>query len=281
MDLVQLLGGLFLSGLVGLAAYERRALTRNGVLGSVVVGTLIFGFGGWTWGLLLIAFFVSSSVLSRYRGMEKEGLAEKFAKGHQRDVGQVFANGAWGAVLALAYAFTPQPLLWAAFVGAMASVTADTWATELGVFSRGQPRLVTSGEAVPVGTSGGVSVLGVAASVTGGLFIGLAIFLLHALDSLVTGELWSWIDLWIVLVGAVGGLVGSLFDSLLGATVQGIYYCDRCAKETERTRHTCGQVTRLIRGYRWLSNDLVNLFSSVVGSAVAVLVAWFGWQFLA
>jgi uncharacterized protein (TIGR00297 family) len=213
--------------------------------------------------------------------MEKEGLAEKFAKGQQRDVGQVLANGAWGAVIAVAYASTPQALLWAAFVGAMASVTADTWSTELGVLSRSQPRLITTGQSVPVGTSGGVSALGMAATVTGGLLIGLTIFLLHGLHSLVTGRLLGWADLWIIFVGLMGGLAGSLFDSLLGATVQGIYYCDRCAKETEKTRHACGQVTRLVRGYRWLSNDMVNLFSSIVGSGAAVAVAWFGWQVLA
>jgi uncharacterized protein (TIGR00297 family) len=280
IDLVQLLGGLFLSALVGWAAYERGALTRNGVVGAVLTGTLVFGFGGWTWGLLLIAFFASSSALSHYREIEKKSLADKFAKGHQRDIGQVLANGAWGAVLAVAYGFTPQPLLWAAFVGAMASVTADTWATELGVLSRSQPRLITTGESVPVGTSGGVSALGTAAAVTGGLFIGLTMSLLHELHSFATGSVLGWIDLWIIVVGLVGGLAGSFFDSLLGATVQGIYYCDRCAKQTERTRHVCGQVTRPMWGYRWLGNDMVNLLSSVVGSVVAAAVAWFGWQFL-
>ncbi len=280
-DLVQLLGGFFLSGLVGWAAYQRRALTRNGVAGAILIGTLIFGFGGRTWGLILIAFFVSSSGLSGYRGVEKEGLAEKFAKGHQRDIGQTLANGGWAAALAVAYAFTPHSLLWAAFVGAIASVTADTWATELGVLSRSQPRLITTGEPVPVGTSGGISALGMAATLAGGLFIGLITLLLHELASLVMGESTGWADAWIVIVGVVGGLAGSVFDSLLGATVQGIYYCDRCAKETEKTRHGCGQMTHLVRGHRWLNNDLVNLFSSVVGSIVASAVAWFGWQWLA
>jgi uncharacterized protein (TIGR00297 family) len=276
--MVQLLGGLLLSGLVGWAAYLRGALTRNGVAGAVVTGTLIFGLGGWTWGLLLIAFFLSSSFLSHYRELEKEGLAEKFAKGPQRDMGQALANGGWGAVLAVAYGFSPHPALWAAFVGAMAAVTADTWATELGVLSRSQPRLITTCEPVPVGTSGGVSVLGTAATVAGGFFIGLLTFLLYELAAVVRGNHVGWPDLWIVVVGVAGGLAGSLFDSLLGATLQGIYYCDRCAKETEKTRHGCGHVTRLVRGYRWLNNDLVNLLSSVVGSVLAVVVAWFGWQ---
>lgn len=281
IDLIQILGGLLLSVLVGLAAYQRQSLTVNGVVGAVIVGTLIFGFGGWTWGLLLIVFFVSSSVLSRYREVEKESLAEKFAKGGQRDIGQVLANGGWGAALAVAHAFTPHPILWAAFIGAMAAVTADTWSTELGVLSRGQPRLITTGEPVPVGTSGGVSVLGTAATVAGSFFIGLVMFFLHGLALVATGGSWGGLDPWLILMGGAGGLAGSLFDSLLGATLQGIYYCVRCAKETEKTRHGCGQVTRLVRGYRWLSNDLVNLFSSVVGSIVAAAVAWFGWYGLA
>ncbi len=280
IDPIQVLGGFFLSALVGWAAYQRRALTRNGVVGAVIIGTLIFGFGGWTWGLLLIAFFVSSSALSRFREVEKEDLAEKFAKGNQRDLGQALANGGWGAVLAVAYAITPHSALWAAFVGTMASVTADTWATELGVLNRSRPRLITTGEPVPVGTSGGVSALGMAATVAGGFFIGLAMFLLRELALVATGNPLAWSDFWIIVVGGVGGLAGSLFDSLLGATLQGIRYCDRCAKETEKTRHGCGQATRLMRGYRWLSNDLVNLISSVVGSVAAAAVAWLGGHWL-
>jgi uncharacterized protein (TIGR00297 family) len=275
-DLIQVLGGFLLSGLVGWAAYQKRALTRSGVAGAVTTGTLVFGFGEWTWGLLLIAFFVSSSALSRHREVEKQNLAEKFAKGHQRDIGQVLANGGWGAVLSVAYAFTPHPLaIWAAFVGTMAAVTADTWATELGVLSRGQPRLITTRQPVPAGTSGAISVLGTAATVAGSFFIGLLASLLYKLASLVASEPLNWPGVWILAVGVVGGLAGSLFDSLLGATAQGIYYCDRCAKETEKTRHGCGQATRLVRGYRWLNNDLVNLLSSVVGSIAAVVVTWF------
>lgn len=278
IDLVQVLGGFLFSVLIGWAAYQRQALTISGVMGAVLTGTLIFGLGGWTWGVLLIAFFVSSSLLSRYREQEKSTLAEKFAKGHQRDLGQALANGGWGAALAVAFALTPHALIWAAFVGAMASVTADTWATELGIFGRGQPRLITTRQPVPVGTSGGVSVLGTTATAAGGLFIGLLTFLMQAMASVIKGQPLAWIDLWIVVVAVAGGVAGSLFDSFLGATVQGIYYCNRCAKETEKMVHGCGQMTHLVRGYRWLSNDLVNLLSSVVGSLAAVLIAWIGWR---
>jgi uncharacterized membrane protein len=75
-------------------------------------------------------------------------------------------------------------------------------------------------------------------------------------------------------LAVAGGLAGSLFDSLLGATVQGIYFCERCGKETESPIHRCGQTTRLFRGWPWLNNDLVNLLASAVGGLVAVALAW-------
>ena len=74
------------------------------------------------------------------------------------------------------------------------------------------------------------------------------------------------------MAGAIGGLAGSLFDSLLGATVQQIYYCDVCQKDTERKIHKCGTETRSLRGWSWLNNDLVNLVASFVGGIMAVAV---------
>jgi len=72
------------------------------------------------------------------------------------------------------------------------------------------------------------------------------------------------------LVVAAGGLIGALFDSLLGATVQAIYHCPRCQKETEQhPAHNCGTPTILLRGWRWLSNDRVNFLSSILGAAVS------------
>lgn len=262
--------GLMLSAAIGYAGYAKKALNFSGVAGAILVGTLIFGLGGWDWGLVLIAFFLSSSFLSRYRGREKASLAEKFTKGDRRDLGQTLANGGVGALLAIGSAVHPHTLWLVAFVGAMATVNADTWATEIGVLSRVRPRLITTGREVEVGTSGGVSWLGTISTLAGGIFIGL----LAGLGQLTST---AGVDLSILLFsGLLGGLCGSLFDSLLGATVQAIYYCDRCTKETEQVTHRCGEQARQLRGWRWLNNDLVNLFSSMIGAAVASgLAIWF------
>jgi len=283
-NLLELLGGFVLSLIVGVIGYRRGALSGSGVVGASVTGTLIFGLGGWEWGILLVAFFVSSSALSFYRAHEKQGLAEKFAKGHRRDLGQALANGGLAALLAvLSHLFPPLSgggkggVWFVAGAGALAAVNADTWATELGVLSRTPPRLVTTGRRVEVGASGGVTWLGTAASLGGALFIGLlggALSLSKGgTEVLVLRQ--GWVAAGVLLLAAtVGGLAGSICDSILGATVQGIYWCDACQKETERQVHRCGTETRLLRGWRWLGNDLVNFIASGVGALVAVGVGW-------
>lgn len=272
LNLFELVGGFVLSLVVGILGYRRGALSGSGVVGALITGTLIFGLGGWEWGVLLIAFFISSSALSFYRARDKQELAEKFAKGHRRDLGQALANGGLAALLALLSKLLPLPeggregVWFVACAGAMAAVNADTWATELGVLSPHPPRLITTGRQVEVGASGGVTWLGMAASLGGALLVDL-------LGALILGQDWAAAGA-LLLAATVGGLTGSLFDSLLGASVQAIYWCDTCGKETERRVHRCGAQTRLLRGWRWLDNDLVNLSASAVGALVAAGVGW-------
>ena len=272
----ELFGGFALSLVIGAIGYRRGALSGSGVAGALITGTLIFGLGGWEWGVLLILFFVSSSALSFYRAREKQTLAEKFAKGHRRDLGQALANGGLAALLAVLSHVSPptNPLagggLWfVACAGAMAAVNADTWATELGVLSPHPPRLITTSRSVEVGTSGGVTWLGSAASLGGALTIGL----FGGLGLLILRQGWASAGA-LLLAATAGGAAGSAFDSLLGATVQAIYWCDTCGKETERRVHRCGTETRLLRGWRWLGNDVVNFIASAVGALVAAGIGW-------
>lgn len=269
MPIVNLVLGLLLSTAIALVAYRARSLSASGAAGAMLTGTLIFGLGGWGWGILLVTFFVSSSALSRLRGALKAELSEKFAKTGQRDLSQALANGGWGALLAVAAVFVPDRWpLFAAFVGAMAAVNADTWATELGVLNPQPPRLITTGREAAVGTSGAVSRWGSLAAAAGALLIGIAAAVVAPLEgSLPLSRL-----LWLPVAALLGGLAGSFVDSVLGATVQGVFWCERCRKETEKRIHTCGERTRLLRGLEWLDNEWVNFTCSVVGSVVACAV---------
>jgi uncharacterized protein (TIGR00297 family) len=227
-----------------------------------VVGTIVFGVGGWQWAMLLLAFFITSSGLSRLFKKHKQGLDEKFSKGHERDAGQVFGNGGLATAFVLVHALYPESSLgWVGFAAALAAVNADTWATELGVLNPSSPRLITNlRKRVEKGTSGGVSLLGTLASLTGSALIAV-------LAALFT-------DHWLLFpLISLAGLAGSLFDSFLGATVQAMYYCPTDQKETEKhPLHTCGTGTVHIRGWEWLDNDWVNFACSLLGAVAALLI---------
>src|SRR5512142_1632077 len=211
---MQILYGFLLAIVVAYAAYRAHSLNKSGAIAATVVGAVIFGVGGWQWAVLLLTFFITSSALSRLFKKRKEGLSEKFSKGHERDAGQVLGNGGLATFLAALHALYPNSIfLWIGFAASLAAVNADTWATELGVLNPTPPRLITNlRKRVEKGTSGGISLWG-----TGAALLGSAIIALPA--ALFT-------DHWILLpLITAAGLAGSLFDSLLGATVQAMYYC--------------------------------------------------------
>lgn len=269
--MLQVIVGLIASAAIAFFAYRRRALSTSGAYGAILVGTMTFGFGGWTWGLVLITFFALSTLLSRYRQADKRQMGNKFAKGGRRDLGQVLANGGLASFIALLYWSHPTSLLLAAFLGSVATVTADTWGTEVGVLSRDPPRLITTGDRVSPGTSGGVTLLGTAASTLGALAIGLVAYLLTGVEALRSGDTAAHLS-WIIPTTLLSGLLGSLFDSLLGATAQGIFYCARCQVKTEKEVHGCGLRTSQARGWRWLNNDMVNFLSAMCGALLAMVI---------
>jgi uncharacterized protein (TIGR00297 family) len=258
--------GLLLSSIIALVAYRRRSLNRSGVVGAIITGTTTSGIGGWSWGLTLIFFFASSSLLSHFREQDKEQTAaDKFSKGSRRDIGQVAANGGVATLLALGYGLASSPelcqLLQAGYTGSLAAANADTWATELGVLSPQAPRLITTGKRVAPGTSGGITLLGTGASALGAFALGLVSWLLQRDRKR---------NISLPLLALVSGLAGSLFDSLLGATVQAIYSCPTCGKETERRVHSCGTPTKFVRGLPWLNNDGVNFLATLSGALIAM-----------
>ncbi|HMB25343.1 MAG TPA: DUF92 domain-containing protein, partial [Anaerolineales bacterium] len=259
----QILYGLILAIIVAYAAHRAHSLNKSGAVAATVVGTVIFGVGGWQWAILLLTFFITSSGLSRAFKKRKQGLSEKFSKGHERDAGQVFGNGGLATIFAALHAFYPESILpWIGFAASLAAVNADTWATELGVLNPTPPRMITNlRKHVEKGTSGGISFWGTGASLLGAGII--------ALPAALFTDNWSLFPLI-----TFAGLAGSLFDSLLGATVQAMYYCPTDKKETEKhPLHTCGTETVHLRGWKWLDNDWVNFACGAFGVIVAFLVS--------
>ena len=243
---------------ISLAARRARALNTSGTIAATIVGTLAL-LAGWRWGLLLLLYFASSSVLSRVGSATKERRTSgTIEKGGARDALQVLANGGVFAIAAALAACFPHDVRWPALgAGALAASASDTWATEIGTLLGGTPRSILGVGPVPVGMSGGMTVPGTLAALAGALFVAVATALL------------SWPAR--VAIGAViGGVAGSTLDSVLGASLQGRRWCDRCDCASERDIHDCGTSTRRVGGIAWVTNDAVNLACGLIGGLVAL-----------
>ncbi len=196
-----LLLGFFLSLVAAAVSVRLHLLTRDGGVAAILVGTLVFGVGGWRHAALLAIFFISSSFLTRWR-RERKADPEHQAG---RTAAQVLANGAVAAALAVMGSWSDAVAVSAAFAGAVAASTADTWATEVGLLSRVPPRMITTWRRVAPGVSGGVTVLGTAAGIAGAGVIAGSSWLL---------DVPAWIPL-------LTGFAAMFFDSVLGATIEG------------------------------------------------------------
>jgi uncharacterized protein (TIGR00297 family) len=224
---MQITYGFILAIIIAYLAYRAHSLYISGAFAAAFIGTIIFGIGGWQWAILLLTFFITSSALSRAFKNRKQNLNEKFSKGHERDAGQVFGNGGVATFFVLVHMIYPQSILgWVGFAASLAAVNADTWATELGVLNPAPPRMITDlRKRVEKGTSGGISLWGTGASLLGSSIIALLAVFLSPSGTLNTN--------YFLLITAAG-IAGSLFDSLLGATVQALYYCPTDKTETEK-----------------------------------------------
>ncbi len=262
----------FLLSLLGAGwGYAKQSLSGSGAIGAVLIGTLIAGFGGWVWFGILAVFFGSSSFFSHYRRQDKQEVEHDFAKTGRRDVWQVAANGGLGALLAVFSSRSAAAgILFIGYVGVMATVTADTWATELGVLSRGTTRSILTWQKVVPGTSGGITLQGTLAGAAGAFLIALTAAAGQQLTG--PGEIGVGVLLW---AGLLGGMVGCYVDSLLGASLQVRYCCRVCGRTTEKTRH-CNQLTRKAGGWDFVNNDLVNFLSSGAGGLAAALLGYWG-----
>jgi uncharacterized protein (TIGR00297 family) len=262
--------GIAIALLIALVSYYFRFLSGSGAVATFLLGAIIFGTGKWEFSLPILLFFLLSSLLSKIGKKWKQQFVDTFQKGGRRDSGQVLANGGVAGIIILIWNYFPGDVWYFAFVGSIAAVTADTWATEIGVFSKIAPRDILTFKKVLPGTSGGVTLLGTAGGLLGScLIVLIGSFVTKRYDNVAPA-----MALFTFIVAA--GLLGSIVDSIIGATIQAQYRCPVCEKITEKKEHCQGNPTTLVSGYRLIDNDIVNAICALSGA----LITWIAYKFL-
>ncbi|XP_043912933.1 transmembrane protein 19 isoform X2 [Protopterus annectens] len=266
-------------------AVKQKSLDRSGVVGALIIGFLLT-VANYSFFAALLAFFVTSSKLTKWKGDKKKQIDAEYRAGGQRNWIQVFCNGGVPAELALLYMIENGPgeiavdfskhytasWMCLSLLGALACSAGDTWASEVGtVVSKSPPRLITTWEEVPVGTNGAVTVVGFLSSILGGLCVGLAYFISQLIcvsDLDISAPQWP-----LIVYGASAGFLGSVLDSYIGAVMQYSGYDEN--RHMAVNYYTDG--VRHISGKPILDNNAVNLFSSILIALTLPGIAWGFW----
>lgn len=215
--------------ILGFITYKRKSLDFFGSAVMVIMGIVIIFSAGANWLLLIILFLVMSLLATKYSKKYKMSLGEFEGR---RTSKNVISNGVVACFMA-AFGGYYLPFV-GGFIGAIATATADTLASEIGVLDA-HPRLITTLQKVDPGTNGAVSPLGTAVAIAGAAIIGIAAFLLGVVANPLSA----------ILVSIISGTVGCFMDSILGAVFE---------------------------NHGFMTNEHVNLIATIVGAIVGILL---------
>ncbi len=215
--------------ILGFFTYKRKSLDLIGSAVMILMGVVIIFSAGVSWLLLIVLFLVMSLLATRYSKKYKRSLGQFEGR---RTTKNVISNGVVACFMA-AFGGYYLPLV-GGFIGAIATATSDTLASEIGVLDK-HPRLITTFQSVDPGTNGAVSVLGTAVGIVGAAIIGIAAFFLGIVPSPESA----------VAVSIISGTIGCFMDSILGAVFEN-------------------------RGF--ITNEHVNLLATIVGAIVGILL---------
>lgn len=251
--------------LLSYIAVSRKYLTIKGALLANIIGILILYLNGSVFFIILLLAFFIANLATRYKIHEKIEIKFVMRKKPIRSWENVLANGLPILLLGiLEYAMHSNSFV-ISYVAANASFLSDTVSTEIGVVSKKEPYLLTNFSRTQRGRSGAVSLLGTLAGILSAAILSSISFALMGKD-LQSGL----ISVGIVVVSAT---IANFSDSLLGATIQAIYYCNDCNTYSEEETHVCGKKTRKISGIKLINNHVVNFIANLIGVAIALIIS--------
>jgi len=230
---------------------SRKMLTQSGALLAVAIGLWILYQCGDIYLIPLFFFFISSTLLGKMLKVKEVSSDQKHGK--PRDAFQVFCNGGIYALLpcCIGWGFANQFSIELAMFASLSVSTADTWASEIGIFLRGRTYDILRFRPIAVGASGGVSLGGTLGGLLGAVCLSSLGMLYYRLDNPFYNGFYTLV---------LAGFIGMLLDSVLGALVQARYQ----DPETGAITDVPVPGARLYSGVAWMTNDWVNLISNAL-----------------
>lgn len=188
-------------------AYRSKTADLSGLFSIALVGIILLVFTTPLWLIIMIVFFVLGSIATKYKYEYKKKIGVEQGQSGARGYKNVFANGIAATAAAVLFGVFQQPVFIVMYVGCVATAAADTLASEIGV-TGGIPRLITTLKQVPIGTNGGVTLVGEIVALVGGIVVSAAALLLGV------------ITLPMAIICAFAGFIGTNIDSLVGALIE-------------------------------------------------------------
>ncbi len=245
--------------LIVFISFRLKFLTFSGSVATFFLASIIFSLGGIQWSVPILTFFILSSLLSKERKKKNESVELYFEKSGTRDYMQVLANGGIGGVLVIINFLTQNDFYYLLYLSSLSAVCADTWSTEFGTWKKTETYNILTFRKVKQGVSGGISLIGSFGALLGTIVISMS------------GLFWinmNYIHYFFLII--ISGFLGSIIDSILGATFQLQHECNVCKKITERNIH-CGTETNYYKGVKWINNDAVNFIVSLTAPLVIII----------
>ena len=182
-------------------------VTASGAIAGFAIAFALYycvGPGGFA---VLLAVFGITWIATRFGKAHREMLG-LFESRRGRDAGQVLANLGTTGALAVTGMFGSKGLAWVAAVAALCEAAADTASSECGEAWSDRAYLILGFRRVPAGNDGAISVIGTIVAIVAATMVASV----AALEGVLTLRL--------ATIAALSGFLGTLIDSLLGATLE-------------------------------------------------------------
>jgi uncharacterized protein (TIGR00297 family) len=196
-----------------LVSVSNDLLDKGGLISAFLVGLVISLLGHWTWLMVLMTFLIVGSIATKWRYEEKVKISAEEANDGVRGWKNVMANGGAASMVAILH-YLIGGHEWSYFIlcSAVSVAASDTLASEIGSLDP-RTRIITTLEAVPAGTNGGMSPTGTLAAFYGALLIASVSTLLGAINGDTTNSVFFFS--FVILFGWIGCQVDSILGALL------------------------------------------------------------------